>query len=226
MRSLLSISFVAILVAGCVSVRPAHLTKLTSPVTRHPSPVTCYNPPSASQLFKATLDIKDHHLTGMMVIKRMEAIPRVPAPGRPADEDSVYRVVFVSEVGMTYFDLELSTTEMKVISCFPSLNKKALFRIIETDLRVLLVKSPVETRAAYVQDSTRNLVFSGGTGKYKSWQIFSPAGDTLLSTRAKSTMADPVILTFSGYSDGFPIKILLENPFIGMKLALRKLSEQ
>jgi hypothetical protein len=187
-------------------------------------------------MFKATLDIKKHHLTGLLIVKRMDsAVPLVlpegitssPAPDRKARGDSqkVYRVVFMNEIGMTFFDLEIKTDSFNVISSFESLNKKALMNIFETDFRILTWAGPLKTKNTYRRQDTQNLVISGKAGKYQTWQTFSPGGDTLYTFAAKSTIADPVIIQFENYSEGFPLKITLENPFIGMKLTLRKLKK-
>lgn len=131
----------------------------------------------------------------------------------------------MNEIGMTFFDLEMKTDSFKVISCFESLNKNALMKIFETDFRMLTLDGSLKNEKFYRQDGTNNIVLSGEAGKYKTWQTWSPSADTLYSTAAKSTIADPVIITFDTYKDGFPAKITIENPFIGMKLFLRKLTQ-
>ncbi|MEI7727200.1 MAG: hypothetical protein WCK09_18970 [Bacteroidota bacterium] len=207
-------------------------------ITSHPSRVAQYKIPATNYLFKATLDIKKHHLTGLLVIKRMDTIAPPPAPpqaGRgehsplafPSGGNSgcfgTYRIVFMNEIGMTFFDLELKADSLKVVSCFESLNKKALMNIFKTDFTILNWSCAVENKREYRQAETNRLVVKGDAGKYKTWQTYSPSGDTLYATTAKSNLADPVIITFAQYKDGFPVKITIENPFIGMKLVMRKL---
>ena len=177
-----------------------------------------------SQLYKATLDIKKHHLTGLMMIKRTDTIrPAEPQSGKGMTA-GIYRFVFMNEVGMTFFDLQLDSGELKVISCFASMNKKALIKILETDFRMLLSDISLKNERVYIQEKTGNIAVSGKTGKYSSWQTWSPGGDTLLIKSGKSTIADPAIIRFENYSEGTPKKITIENPFIGMKLTLRKLA--
>jgi hypothetical protein len=232
MKSLRSISFLALVMAGCVTIKPSHLTRDTSPVTRHASRVTKYAPPLTSDLYKATLDIKKHHLTGLLVIKRMDTITpfTVPPPDSGTapptvngDSSAVYRIVFMNEVGMTFFDLEMKTGSFKVVSCFASLNKKALMKIFETDFRMLNWTDLLKNEKICRQAVTNHMVVSGTTGPYQAWQTYSASADTLFTTAAKSTIADPVIISFSKYSNGTPGNITIDNPFIGMKLSLRKL---
>lgn len=190
----------------------------------HATHITRYMSPATSHLFKATLDIRDHHLSGLMVIKRTETPPLPPPQTGSGENTGIFRIVFVNEVGMTFFDLELGTDNLRVISCFGSLNKKALMRIFETDFRMLTWDGVLSDTQEYSQEGSDNLVLSGKAGRYRTWQTYSPGGDTLLATAAKSTMADPVIIVFDKYTGGSPAIITIENPFIRMKLRLKRLS--
>ncbi|MCX6266717.1 MAG: hypothetical protein NTW16_05080 [Bacteroidetes bacterium] len=228
MKSLRSISIIALLIAGCVSIKPQHVTRDKSVtrdegVTRHASRVTNFFSPATSHLFKATLDIRKHHLTGLLVVKRMDTLPPTPPQTGRGEWPGIYRIVFMNEIGLTFFDLEMKTDSFKVISCFESLNKSALMKILETNFRMLTWSGPLKNETPYIQDGTKNIVRSGMAGKYKTWQTFSPSGDTLYTTSSKSNIFDPAIISFAKYSEGFPVKIILENPFIGMKMTLRKL---
>ena len=212
MRSLLFVSLLAL--SGCVSIKPGHL--VPDPGAPVPASTVRYRPPDSTDIFKASLDIRDHHLTGLLLIKNMHSAP----PGS-ATED--YRAVFMNEIGMTFFDLELKAGSMRMVSCFPSLDRKALFRILETDLRVLLGQVDPHPCKKYRQDSTNYLATGGKSGRYKSWQCWSQGGDTLFVQTAKSTPADPVRMVFSQYTDGSPTRISLENKVIKMKMQLRRI---
>ena len=154
------------------------------------------------------------------------APPLAPPQTGTGDNFKIYRIVFANEIGMTFFDLELKSDSFKVISCFESLNKKALMKILETDFRLYTGLDPVKKESFYRQSGTNKLVISARAGKYKIWQIYSPSGDTLHQTSAKSTIADPVNISYLKYGDGFPVKITIENPFIGMKWTLRLLDRK
>jgi hypothetical protein len=240
MRSSWFVSLLVLLMAACVSIKPGNVTRdgkvtsdesVTQEVTRHASRVTADITLHASRVtfYKATLDIKKHHLTGLLIVKRMDSLATPPlAPpqtGRGGDF-KIYRIVFANEIGMTFFDLELKSDSFRVISCFESLDKKALMKIFETDFRLLTGMDPERNERFYRQSGTNNLVISARAGKYKTWQTFSPSGDTLYKTAGKSTFADPVFISYLKYRDGFPVKITVENPFIGMKWSLRLLDRK
>ncbi len=220
-----------LLIAGCVSIKPENLKRETLEMRHESLDILRLT----SHVFKATLDIKKHHLTGLLVIKRMDSLFTPPPaqkgntpPAAPPQTGrgvcaATYRIVFVNEVGMTFFDLEMKADSFNVISCFASLNKKALMHIFETDFRILLWSGALKNENFYRQATTNNLVVLGKAGKYHAWQTYSAAGDTLYRIAARSNIADPAIITFDKYKDGFPLKIIIENPVIGMKLSFRKL---
>ncbi|MCX6306962.1 MAG: hypothetical protein NT040_18505 [Bacteroidetes bacterium] len=210
-------------ISGCISVKPEHLRRERQPGATAVSHAACYLPPDASHLFRATLDVKNKHISGLLGIKRTDTAPTAPSgPGR-VDESAIYRIVLMNEAGMTLFDLELQAGSFKVISCFEPMHKKVLMDIFETDFRMLLGSGAIEPGKTYRQESTGQLVVSGSTGRYETWQTYSQTGDTLLITAAKSTIADPVIIAYGNYANGIPLKITITSPFIGMKIALRKL---
>jgi hypothetical protein len=186
--------------------------------------------PGMSLLYKTSLDIKKHHLSGMLMIKKIAVLVKDIEPGHMQPEtltgdSELFRIVFFNEIGMKYFDLELKRDSFTVISCFTSLNKKALLKIFETDFRMLLDQQTAENDGFYRQEETNMLVLKSRAGKYQTWKIYAPAGDTLLKTSAKSTIADPVFIYYPQYSGGLPSKISIENPVIGMKFFMKIMSQ-
>ena len=231
---------ILVIPSSCVRIKPPDLTRIrevpesaSGKLTRHsgPSWIKSYfrndstnNNHSSSYLFKASLDIKKHRLSGLLVIKQMDPV------SQSNDQDQfsgpVYRVVFANEIGMTFFDLEITQKGLRVINCFKSLNKKALMKILETDFRLLTGIDPVKHKKIFRQSFSNNVAISGKTQKYSTWHTFSSKGDTLFKTAGRSTIADPVIITYENFADASPIKITIENPVIGLKLLLRRLTIQ
>ena len=70
-------------------------------------------------LYKGSLDISKHHLTGLFYMKRVS-------------KNSV-RILFSNELGINFFDLELTKDELIVHSCFPSLNRTSLLKLLKND---------------------------------------------------------------------------------------------
>ncbi len=216
--------------AGCVSIRPSHLEQemTVAPDQQRLQPgITMTN-----SLFRATLDIKGHHLTGLLMIKRMDTVADSTRAGasmgsrQPAGkgrQDVATRIVFASEIGMTYFDLELKPGGDQVISCFGPLNKKALLNILESDFTLLTGVSPLRITKTCRQTTTRRRIYGGKAGSLKSWYTLSEEGDTLFSTAARSNMVNPVFIKYNGSLREGPSKINMDNPVIGLNMSLKLL---
>ena len=76
-------------------------------------------------LYKGSLDISKVHLSGLFFVKRVSG--------------NSIRFMFSNELGMNFFDFELKGKEFIVHSCFPSMNRKSLLKLLENDFRLLLV---------------------------------------------------------------------------------------
>lgn len=76
-------------------------------------------------LYKGSLDISKHHLSGLFYLKRVSL--------------NSIRILFSNELGMNFFDLELKGNEFIVHSCFPSLDRASLLKLLEKDFRLLLI---------------------------------------------------------------------------------------
>ena len=234
MKYFWSISILFVLfTAGCASLKPAGLTRDAQPYQvplpngiRGGSYASFFRPPDTAWLFKASMDIKKHHLTGLLLVKRAQAQYQAgttqPGPD-PGMEKNAFRVVFVNEIGMTYFDLEVKPDSFRVVSCFEAMNKKVLLKVLETDFRILTFPGRVTFREEFRQNGTNNRVISEKAGRYHTWQTFSASGDTLYSTGGRSKMFDLANISYLDYHDGFPSKINLENPVIGMRISLKLL---
>ncbi len=226
--------FVAFLLVGCISVKPPDLSRVAgSPHVNtvvgantdaiNPAPTSAPFLSFDKGLYKATMNIKNRELSGLLLIKRMDSV--VDEPGMRAVSERTYRVVFANEIGLTFFDLEVSANSYRVIQCFESLNRKALQNILMNDLRVLLDLYAARPSQIYLQTRTGHQVVMIKEGNLQLWQTRNHAGDTLLSLSGKSNVANPVHIDFREYQSGAPKKIILENRFIGLRLTMRKISD-
>jgi len=122
MRNFLCVSLILILISACSPVRQ---TAGTDPLTgKLNSPSPCFNGTFEKALYKATLDIKKQHMSGFLLIKKIS--------------DSVLRIVFANEIGMTLFDFGFHANEFKVHYVFEPMDRKLLLRLFEKDFRQLI----------------------------------------------------------------------------------------
>lgn len=162
-------------------------------------------------LYKGSLDISKHHLTGLFFLKRISA-------------NSV-RIVFSNELGMNYFDLELKGNKLIIHSCFPSLKRTSLLHLIENDFRLLMVPDTTIKRIKHIESKDPELLvfrvksargyflytYARGTGKI--WRI-----QTTHSIIGKTD------LRVDGDDRYYPAKVNISNPTIRLHLHMIFLS--
>ncbi len=106
------------------------------------APVSWFKTDSDHLLMNTTIDVMKNHFSGLMVIKSLN--------------DSGYRVVFLTEVGLKIFDLEFVPGEkVKVHYFMDALNKKILIRTLSSDLGLLLAQ-PETDKKPKVYESPAN----------------------------------------------------------------------
>jgi hypothetical protein len=159
-------------------------------------------------LFRATMDVMDHHMTGLMLIKRTS--------------DTSFRINFSNEVGMTFFDLESTTGKMKVISVFPDMNRKSLLSMLDTDFKMLLfrdmtVKS-MDTEDRCTSDSVIVHHVVSARGKY-TYTVHCD-GLKLKGIESANKGFKRTILDFQYRDNSIPLKINVKNPSIRLNLQL------
>lgn len=208
-----------ILLTGCQSLKPPHLSPASTGISAPsfpldtssllPSPLV--SPAFEKALFKATMDIRDHHLTGLVFVKKMP--------------DSGCRMVFSNEFGMTYFDVETDNHHFQVNYCFAPLDKKMLWKILKTDFRLLLESGEDQVPDDwFVQDSTNFLACKSRQGTIIRWNVYDPTETILMEVRGKSSFTDLARITYAGYQNGFPSRIKLVNPIIKLEISLSLIS--
>jgi hypothetical protein len=98
-------------------------------------------------LYKGSLDIGKHHLSGLFYFKSV-------------GEKST-RIIFTNEIGMNFFDFELNRNKLIVHSCFPALKRKSLLRLLENDFRLLLIPDTTIKKAKSRKSKDPKLLIVG-----------------------------------------------------------------
>lgn len=115
MKHLISTSFLIFLLISC---------KVQQPAAWHP-PAPFISKAQKSLVYRASFDYKDYHFSGLCVLKR-------------TDIRSI-RIVFLSEMGITLMDFELTPKELIAHKMIEQLDRKILLNFIENDFRQLLM---------------------------------------------------------------------------------------
>ena len=67
-----------------------------------------------SVLFNTQVDILNHHLSGLLLMKQLN--------------NDTTRIVFTNEMGLKYFDFEFTSNDFNVIYCMKKLNRKIVIK--------------------------------------------------------------------------------------------------
>jgi hypothetical protein len=90
-------------------------------------------------LFRAHIDFYRNHLGGLMLIK--------PYIG------TGYRVLFITEVGIKIFDMELKNNGDFIMHyCMEELNRKSVLKTLKNDIGLMLNSIPENTRTKLMKD--------------------------------------------------------------------------
>lgn len=82
---------------------------------------------TASQKYNMQLDFMKHHLSGMLIVRRMP------------NED--IRFLATTYFGLSIFDFSLQGETFKVNSCIAPMNKEKILKLLEADLKNLFLNS-------------------------------------------------------------------------------------
>lgn len=78
-----------------------------------------------AQKYKTSIDVLNKHFSGLVILKQTDSI--------------VKHLVFITELGMKMFDIEIKDTSMNMVYVFEPLNKPGLIRLLKHDFRAILL---------------------------------------------------------------------------------------
>lgn len=84
-------------------------------------------PIPASSVYKTDIILGNKNISGLVVFKKTAL--------------NSWRIVFLNEIGMKFFDFEITKNEFSVIECYEYLNRKKILALLEHDFRLLLETS-------------------------------------------------------------------------------------
>jgi hypothetical protein len=196
-----------------IAVSPSVLVSAEKPPEQPGMPVP-FNPVFDSSfrkgLYKATMDIGKHHLSGLVYIKKMN--------------DSTFRMLFNNEIGMKFFDLEVSRLQFIIHSCYSSLDRKELMSVLKYDLRMLFFLSRrVNMVRQELTDSTDQNLY-----KIKSdlgtWRCFVTDEKNISRIESEGKMIRKTRINLNKHPHGNNRQILIMNPTIGLTIHLKMIS--
>lgn len=162
------------------------------------------------------MEIRKHKLSGLMFIKNVDtAGPGNDKPGR-------YRIVFANEIGLTFFDFELSADSLQLLNALEPLRKKTLLNLLKMDYQLITGISGNNALKYFRKNPGGDIVVKGRQKGMSYWKQYSPGGDTLKMVGSRRSMVDMVFIQYE-HIHGKAGRINIHHPVIGLHIKMRRL---
>ncbi|MCF8374249.1 MAG: hypothetical protein K9H64_21685 [Bacteroidales bacterium] len=164
-------------------------------------------------LYKTSIDVYGNHLSGLMFIKNLPA-------------DSAYRVVFLSELGMKFFDFEFPKTSegsFKVHYCMAMLNKKMIMKTLQKDLELLLMTGFEGAKQKLKEeDSGKYRIRKYKKGSERRLYFKEISSGNISKIERNGRLFNKVEVELSDYQDNAPSRIKIKHSNMKLYLELSK----
>jgi len=209
MRYLLLISWLFVLL-GC---SPTHKQMQTA--TADVNILQKFKPAFGVALYNTTVDVAGNHLSGLLLIKKMP--------------DSSTRMVFSSEMGLSFFDFEFAADgRFKVHSIIKKMNKRLVIKTLQHDFELVLMNR-LDNSAASVRTNEGFTYFIFPQSKGFNYYITNTAGDELVRMERasnKKTIVEAVIKNYTnpqGSANGIPDTIGISHKTFEFNIGLKRI---
>ncbi len=206
MRSSLFLSFCLLVTLwGCSPIDKSTLIKAEKVVHKPAGWESPFMGMFEKALFRTVMDIREFHLTGFTIIKK--------------SGDTSCRIVFANDIGMTIFDVEFIREKFISHYIFSPMQKKALFRIIEADLRAMMFYSfSTADVTTYTDKKTSAPVLYNG--KTDCYYYLDPNTLYVTGIAGGNNPWDKYHIEFDYPKGTFVQNIRIDNPGIGLIIKL------
>jgi hypothetical protein len=203
MRFLLLIS-IAGLFASCSS-SYRHLTKGEGDLHC----VDKFRPEINTVLYNTYVNVVGNHLSGLLIIKKMP--------------DSSLRLVFTSETGFKFFDVEFSQNNFKVYYILNKMDKKSVIKTLRKDFQLVLMNN-LNVNDGYVLIGDSNYYYTFPWGKDHYYYITDAACKELLRMERGNKRKKVVEAVARDYKEGIPDSIHIRHTGFEFEIGLKRIN--
>jgi len=153
---------------------------------------------SPSLLFKAGISVYGHYFSGLYLLKKQPA-------------DTSYRIVMLSEFGLSYFDFTYKNQNFKLESVQEFLNKPLLIKLMQNDIRLwfLQVDHPQKIKELNAKEPyARAYKFKYKSDKY--YYFYGP-NNKLALIKKKEGLLNKAIIKIGSYDGDFPKELEIKH---------------
>jgi len=150
---------------------------------------------SETYIYRANLNLYNNDFSGMIIIK--------------PQENNNYRIVFINEVGMKFFDLEFNDETYKINHIFEPMNKKIFLKLLINDFRFILMNNLNSNFKTY-KEKKGDLFVIKPKGQ-KELYYFNEKSEFPKKAIKYSWLRKTVYLTYENYKEEKPSKIHIKH---------------
>ncbi|OFX48208.1 MAG: hypothetical protein A2046_08270 [Bacteroidetes bacterium GWA2_30_7] len=166
---------------------------------------------TTSLLYKAKVETFGKYYSGLLFIK-------------PSSSDTV-RIIFMSEIGLKFFDFEINGNDNKINYCFESMNKEYIANTLVNDLRLMLLKI-VAKKIKYYQTSNSDITIVKYIKPKRTLCAFQKLDDVIVELKHRNSIAKSVKIMYSDYDNKIPKKIKILHKYIKLSIELNLLEKK
>jgi hypothetical protein len=142
LKNLVLSSLLLLLLGGCSLSLKNSMNTTSAGSAYRTDEITWFRADTGRNLFKADIDIYRNHFSGMMLIK-------------PVNETS-YRVVFITEVGIKIFDIEFFRDgDFRLHYCIEKLNKRFLIKTLKSGIGLMINNIPDGSETVVMEEKNK-----------------------------------------------------------------------
>ncbi len=156
-----------------------------------------------SYVYRTRIHLYDKDFSGLIVIK---------------SQKNGHRIVFLNEIGMKFFDIELLSKSYKIHQIFEPMNKKMLIKLLVSDFNFILM-TDLKGDTIFLKEK-RSEEYALKAKKVKNIYYFDK--NTLLPKKAfkYSLLRKTTFLKYEKYKSGIPQKISIKHKNIKFAMEL------
>jgi hypothetical protein len=160
-------------------------------------------------IYSTQVNIIGNHLSGLLVIKTMP--------------DSSIRIVFTSEMGLSFFDFEFSSNgDFKAHYIIERMNRKAVIRTLRQDFELVLMRGLKEQEATIFKNIDR-IYYAFPQEKGSNYYITDPSCTELFGIEKASKRKAIVKVVMTDYRDRVPDTIGIMHTNFQFSIGLKRL---
>ena len=168
-----------------------------------------FKPDLKVALYKTEVNVIGKYLSGLLMFKKMP--------------DSSIRIVFTSEMGLTFFDFAYKANiGFKVFSILPQMNKKAVIKTLQKDFSLILM-GDLDANACSIKKLNGNIYYAFPQKKGFDYYITDSLGNELLGIEKASKRKAIEKVVMRNYINGIPDTIGISHTTFNFTIGLKRI---